>query len=110
MHEASLKAKKVKKKLADERKLVNELTRLLCFACGKLEAEGLQMDKDLSLWWEAHLEKERKRLAAEAKLAAEKKKKRDAKVKREKKKKNALNKLTDEERELFGFVKRIYYT
>jgi len=78
------------------RKQVDKLARIACKAMDTLEKEGkedflLLKDDEVRTWWSAHK-------IADAKAAAEKAEKaRVAKVKRE-----ALSKLSDEERRVLG--------
>ena len=86
---------------AEDQKTIDKLTRLLCFACGKLkgdqkelvEAIGAQTkeDRELVRWYVQH------RLQDEKRIAAEK-----AEEDRKNKIKRAKAKLTQEEKVLLG--------
>lgn len=44
---------------------LNIATRVACDACRALEAAGLPIPNDSKLWWEAHKERDRKRIEDE---------------------------------------------
>ena len=77
----------------------DKLARIACAAMTELEKVGkadflVLKDDELRNWWEAHKEADRKERAHIAEIE------RQARVKQE-----ALNRLTDEEKELLGLVR-----
>jgi len=75
-----------------EEKEIQKLTRMLCSACVGLETKGWDMPTlELKKWWEKHQKEDERRLAMER---AERKKNRL--------RKQAISKLTPEERKALG--------
>ena len=79
---------------------IDNLTQLLCGVMRQLDTRGIKLHfgKDvagLKTWWKNHQEQDRRRIEAEQQAANEK---RDRKRIR----KQALNKLSDEERKALG--------
>ena len=69
----------------------NKVTRMLCTMCEVYEKAGFAIPGSIVGWWEKHQEVDRKRREAEEKERL-----------RKLLKKNALNKLTSEERKALG--------
>jgi len=85
---------------------VNEVTALLCYLCGRCEADGIEIDEPVRSWWTAHKEADRQRAEAAAKKAESARLANEQQAYLEGVRTRLLTQLTPEELEALGVKNR----